>query len=219
MIRPESVLDLNSYEEDELKHYGILGMKWGVRRYQNPDGSYTDLGLKRVRKQIKKEDRRNAIKDFKDRRSIKKKYKIGSVQRKQAMNSLNSKIKDREDRLAEERDSRLFANVKDTKDVSRLSDKQLTNRINRLQLEQRYKNLMNDTRVQKKGKSRARQALSDAGANAIRDVGTKTFSYIGKRIVAKFMGTKAAQPYYKKQGDQWVDMFGGKAKKRSKNNN
>lgn len=32
--------------EDYLEHHGILGMKWGVRRYQNEDGSLTSLGQK-----------------------------------------------------------------------------------------------------------------------------------------------------------------------------
>ena len=32
---------------DELKHYGIKGMKWGVRRFQNADGSLTADGRKR----------------------------------------------------------------------------------------------------------------------------------------------------------------------------
>ena len=32
---------------NELYHYGVKGMKWGVRRYQNKDGSYTNAGKKR----------------------------------------------------------------------------------------------------------------------------------------------------------------------------
>ena len=33
--------------ENDLKHHGVLGMKWGVRRYQNKDGTLTNAGKKR----------------------------------------------------------------------------------------------------------------------------------------------------------------------------
>ena len=36
------------YSSDYLYHHGIKGMQWGVRRYQNPDGSLTSAGKKRV---------------------------------------------------------------------------------------------------------------------------------------------------------------------------
>ena len=39
---------------DELYHHGIKGMKWGVRRYQNSDGTLTPAGKKRISKQYER---------------------------------------------------------------------------------------------------------------------------------------------------------------------
>ena len=54
------------YYGNELYHHGILGQKWGIRRFQNKDGSYTTEGKKRRR-----ED--NWSDDYKRKMEIKKK--------------------------------------------------------------------------------------------------------------------------------------------------
>lgn len=46
--------------ETELCHYGIKGQKWGVRRYQNPDGTLTAKGKKRKAKYEDDLDRLNS---------------------------------------------------------------------------------------------------------------------------------------------------------------
>lgn len=56
-------MNMYGYElvrESDLMHHGILGMKWGIRRYQNPDGSLTAAGKRRLNsgKRIKNLDQK-----------------------------------------------------------------------------------------------------------------------------------------------------------------
>ena len=40
---------LNNTEDDTLEHFGVIGMKWGIRRYQNKDGSLTPAGKRKYK--------------------------------------------------------------------------------------------------------------------------------------------------------------------------
>lgn len=63
-------------ETDELYHHGIKGQHWGIRRYQNPDGSLTDDGKKRAANLKEKiSGRKSDISQLKtDRANIQEKY-------------------------------------------------------------------------------------------------------------------------------------------------
>lgn len=164
--------------EDYLAHHGILGQKWGVRRYQNADGSYTAEGAKRYRSGsttgagISKEQRERTEKFFKP-------GKNGKPSQAEKVTSSAKDIIEQSKKLSDKgfsktRKSKEIAR-KQQEEISQMSDEELRKRINRMNLEKQYKDL--SPKYVSKGQAVVRETLEIAGSIAgITLAATKIYS-------------------------------------------
>lgn len=147
----------------ELYHHGIKGQRWGVRRYQNADGSLTAAGQKRYDRDIrennakKKENR--AIIDGPDPKRWVTEDLDRSKQVVDAHSYLVKELKKLEQTTTPKPTTKRL-------DLSKMSDKELRDQINRELLEQQYNKLFADTSATQvsKGRTILQDTLDVAGS-------------------------------------------------------
>ena len=153
--------------ENELYHHGVKGQKWGVRRYQNKDGSLTLAGKKRALK----------IQDQYTRFSNDKKYrdKDGNLTYKGRKKSL--KMKEKYSDLTGKQLKKYPTKSKNStstapkqKSISEMSNKEIQDKIDRIRLENTLKSL---TPEKMSAGQKFVNGMKDAAISIAKDKGTR----------------------------------------------
>lgn len=152
----------------ELYHHGIKGMKWGVRRYRNTDGSLTPAGRKRYDRDYR-EHGGDKLHKYSDEAKGSGKNKVydsdpdkwvrEDISRSRRLvdetNAMTGKLK-------RANDDAMRSRGKTQMDLSSMSDKEMRDQINRALLEKQYNDMFAPKKVSK-GREYASKILEGAG--------------------------------------------------------
>ena len=150
--------------EDELTHFGTKGMRWGVRKYQNSDGTLTSEGRARYLKNARKYDSKagrivpdNFVSKRRQARLVQKAKDARSEVRRSDL------AKARTDKQAK------AAEAKRKKTVKEMSNEELQAAVNRMNLEKQYSKLV---------------AERNAKDHRVRNLVTKTLAKSGEKALS-----------------------------------
>ena len=164
-----------NYEEVYLAHHGIKGQRWGVRRFQNPDGSLTSAGAKRY-----------AVDS--DGNLVRKKGPTRSYNRRQIKAARNQgkleRVKAKEAAKTERYKAKLESKKHDPKAyVKTLSDQELQRANNRDNMERNYiKNHTRNSTAKKVGVAAA-AIVTAWGSKKITKLANKSLDKVSDLII------------------------------------
>ena len=161
---------------NELYHHGVRGQKWGIRRYQNKDGSLTDAGAKRYARDAReqgydkydsqsktyyKTSKKNGRSDLKvDANRYAKEDTERTKRLVDSTRQMNENLKNANQNSINQANRR---NKKNRMDLSSMTDQELRQQINRELLERQYNDVFNEKKVSR-GREFATSVLNTTGS-------------------------------------------------------